>query len=319
MSNRSDFSGQTRPVNRLCLMQNAARRSHAVSNPWSPAAPLAPLARVRLPLPNPNPIVEDYSTRALSYPEDKLVACAGIAEAFGRALGSKTEYLAGLWRDSLLWDLLWTVAPFSRSLDRRGDARAPSWSWAATDYPVDFRPYFMMRDGDAPCLQGEGHEELAEVVECVVTLQDPALPFGRVTGGHLILRAPVLGPYEVEALHYQQTDHLMLDEGYGRDSDQASVQPSLWLIPLVFVSFNSHKSRLVHCLAVRPQAEEPDVCASSASGSRLEKVYRRVGAYSLLDSEDGGDEVLTHVGMLNSLRSEIDEQWTVPRTEIKLV
>ncbi|KAJ8456413.1 hypothetical protein ONZ51_g12143 [Trametes cubensis] len=237
-------------------------------------------------------IVEDYSTRALSYSEDKLVACAGIAEAFGRALGSKTEYLAGLWRDSLLWDLLWTVAPFSRSLDRRGDALAPSWSWAATDYPVDFRPYFMMRDGDAPCLQGEGHEELAEVVECVVTLQDPALPFGRVTGGHLILRAPVLGPYEVEALHYQQTDHLMLDEGYGRD-----------------VVFD----------ALRPQAEEPDVCASSASGSRLEKVYRRVGAYSLLDSEDGGDEVLTHVGMLNSLRSEIDEQWTVPRTEIKLL
>ncbi|KAH9889093.1 heterokaryon incompatibility protein-domain-containing protein [Cubamyces lactineus] len=263
-------------------------------------------------------IVEDYSTRALSYPEDKLVACAGIAEAFGRALGPKADYLAGLWRDSLLWDLLWTVAPFSRSLGRCGDARAPSWSWAATDYPVDFRPYFMMRDGDAPSLQGQEQEELAEVVDCVVTLQDPALPFGSFTGGHLVLHAPVLGPYEMEALHYQQTDHLMLDEGYGCDSDQVRAQPSLWLVPLVFVSFSSRKSRLVHCLAVRPQTEEPNVCASSASGGCLEKVYRRVGAYSLLDSEEGGDEVLTHL-QVDSLRSKIDGQWIVPRMEIKLI
>ncbi|KAH9889097.1 heterokaryon incompatibility protein-domain-containing protein [Cubamyces lactineus] len=45
-------------------------------------------------------IVQDYTRRALSEPSDKLVACAGLAEEFARVL--RSEYLAGLWRDSLL-------------------------------------------------------------------------------------------------------------------------------------------------------------------------------------------------------------------------
>ncbi|KAJ8462410.1 hypothetical protein ONZ51_g10918 [Trametes cubensis] len=36
-------------------------------------------------------VVLEYSWRFLSYPEDKLVACAGLAEAFGNALGPRTE------------------------------------------------------------------------------------------------------------------------------------------------------------------------------------------------------------------------------------
>ncbi|KAH9901680.1 heterokaryon incompatibility protein-domain-containing protein [Cubamyces lactineus] len=50
-------------------------------------------------------IVCDYSRRSLSNPSDKLIALSGLAGMLAPVLGP--DYLAGLWRDSLLMDLLW--------------------------------------------------------------------------------------------------------------------------------------------------------------------------------------------------------------------
>ncbi|KAJ8462322.1 hypothetical protein ONZ51_g10976 [Trametes cubensis] len=50
-------------------------------------------------------IVRDYSRRSLTNPSDKLTAFAGLAQMFAPMLGP--DYLAGLWRGSLLNDLLW--------------------------------------------------------------------------------------------------------------------------------------------------------------------------------------------------------------------
>ncbi|KAJ8474943.1 hypothetical protein ONZ51_g6891 [Trametes cubensis] len=125
--------------------------------------------------------VEDYSRRSLSDPSDKLVACAGLAEMFARVL--RSEYLAGLWRDSLLRDLLWERCLYSDrqtlgpepSGHPRG-YRAPSWSWASTDVAVNF-------------MTSSNGEPLVEVVECTVTLKDKTLlPFGPVIDGSLVLR-----------------------------------------------------------------------------------------------------------------------------------
>jgi len=52
-------------------------------------------------------IVTDYSARCMTVPSDKLPALAGLARAFAQARGGgNDEYLAGLWRGSLLDDLL---------------------------------------------------------------------------------------------------------------------------------------------------------------------------------------------------------------------
>ncbi len=50
-------------------------------------------------------VVGDYSRRAASVASDKLVACAAVMERFGRVL--RSEYLAGLWRETLLADMIW--------------------------------------------------------------------------------------------------------------------------------------------------------------------------------------------------------------------
>ena len=73
-------------------------------------------------------IVQDYTRRALSEPSDKLIACAGLAEEFARVL--RSEYLAGLWSDSLFEDLLWVRSSLCLP---RPSYRAPSWTWASVD------------------------------------------------------------------------------------------------------------------------------------------------------------------------------------------
>ncbi|EIW59349.1 HET-domain-containing protein, partial [Trametes versicolor FP-101664 SS1] len=124
-------------------------------------------------------VLGDYSRRTTSLPSDKLVACGAVAEQFHRVL--RSDYLAGVWRDSLLLDLLWCAAQ-GEHLYRPATYRAPSWSWAAVEGELSWRAggpgEMMILDEDV----------FAKVVRCEVSLEDAALPFGRVTGGSLILR-----------------------------------------------------------------------------------------------------------------------------------
>ncbi|KAH9849259.1 heterokaryon incompatibility protein-domain-containing protein [Lenzites betulinus] len=127
-------------------------------------------------------IVPDYTARAIGVPADKLVAFGAVAEMFQRVL--RTEYLAGLWRNTLLLDLSWSkgvshIVQYPRPVAYR----APSWSWASVDgeVVVDAAVYAKYEDA------------VAEIVECVVVLENAQLPFERVAGGFLVLHAPILG------------------------------------------------------------------------------------------------------------------------------
>ncbi|KAI1788950.1 HET-domain-containing protein [Ganoderma leucocontextum] len=127
--------------------------------------------------------VGDYTHRAVANPADKLVAFASVAELFGRTW--ETEYLAGLWRATLVQDLLW-YKTFETRYARPDAYRAPSFSWAAVDgrvmaYSVDDR-----LDPDAE------DTEACEVVSCEVATATPLLPFGKVASGTLTLRAVLL-------------------------------------------------------------------------------------------------------------------------------
>lgn len=74
-------------------------------------------------------LIGTYSRGDLTRIGDKLIAIAGVAQAVQEATGF--TYLAGLWAEHLLLNLLWFVR---RGPGRRPAAyRAPSWSWAALD------------------------------------------------------------------------------------------------------------------------------------------------------------------------------------------
>jgi hypothetical protein len=72
--------------------------------------------------------VVDYSRMELSHQEDLFPAISGIAKSIKEVTGWK--YVAGLWKETLITDLVWrTEKP--RTAARCKDWRAPTFSWAS--------------------------------------------------------------------------------------------------------------------------------------------------------------------------------------------
>jgi hypothetical protein len=122
-------------------------------------------------------IVQEYSNRMMTVPVDKLIAISGIANEFQKVLDD--EYLAGLWKGDLLFELLWSRTKQKKDIKPRPTGyRAPSWSWASVDSKVDWA-WARKRHGKMQARLLEAHLELAS----------PLLPFGAVTSGYMKLRA----------------------------------------------------------------------------------------------------------------------------------
>ncbi|OTB20747.1 hypothetical protein K445DRAFT_18019 [Daldinia sp. EC12] len=73
--------------------------------------------------------IEDYSRRSLTRITDRLPALAGLAVRLNRETGAM--YLAGIWKNALMQDLLWYRLPTDTPLVICSPYVAPSWSWAS--------------------------------------------------------------------------------------------------------------------------------------------------------------------------------------------
>lgn len=74
-------------------------------------------------------LVEQSTARDLTYAEDRLL----VMDRFSRLLN--TQYLAGLWRNNLINDMLWHCndrASSAAETIRFPPSHTPSWSWGAT-------------------------------------------------------------------------------------------------------------------------------------------------------------------------------------------
>ncbi|WYZ36519.1 hypothetical protein EsH8_II_000025 [Colletotrichum jinshuiense] len=77
-------------------------------------------------------LLRQYTGCALTKPDDRLVAMAGIAQLYQQH--TRDQYMAGLWKSRLLEGLDWVVVdPVAQPAN---SSRAPSWSWAAVDSAV---------------------------------------------------------------------------------------------------------------------------------------------------------------------------------------
>jgi hypothetical protein len=119
-------------------------------------------------------VVVEYSRRDLTVASDKLPALAGMAEEFQRLTGD--TYLAGLWKNNLCFDLMWSPNPAIR-LIKPATWRAPSWSWASIENVVSF-------DKVTP-----DSKPLARIVHCETKPRSQLVPFGEVTSGLLEISA----------------------------------------------------------------------------------------------------------------------------------
>ncbi|KAL1874521.1 hypothetical protein Daus18300_003540 [Diaporthe australafricana] len=83
-------------------------------------------------------VLRPYSSRRLTKPTDKLVALSALASLFQARF--KGNYLAGLWREDLLRELLWVTRASDKGRSESSDA--PSWSWASASMNGQWGPSF---------------------------------------------------------------------------------------------------------------------------------------------------------------------------------
>lgn len=79
-------------------------------------------------------IVGQFSGADLTYSSDRLPALSGIAARQLQVTGD--QYLAGMWRESLVTQLMWGL---TGEPSPRPKWRAPTWSWASIDGKVGYR------------------------------------------------------------------------------------------------------------------------------------------------------------------------------------
>ncbi|KAK4236599.1 heterokaryon incompatibility protein-domain-containing protein [Achaetomium macrosporum] len=138
-------------------------------------------------------VVEQYTRCSLSEPSDKLIALSGVANYYQAQLVDDNRYLAGLWQKTFVEELAWMrwSGSYYMAGCRAKEYRAPSWSWAAIDYPVKFvwhRAY---------------DRALAKLIDVQTNLIDPANKTGGVRAGTAILRGKLTEVYwERDAMHH---------------------------------------------------------------------------------------------------------------------
>ncbi|KAJ4129772.1 hypothetical protein NW768_006741 [Fusarium equiseti] len=126
-----------------------------------------------------NDLLQYYSRRELTFLLDQLPALSGVASRIYEA--TKSQYLAGIWEDSLPTSLCWVQEDDNdEALPLPNEYLAPSWSWASVVRGVEF-----------PI------ERTISRFESAITIVEakchvPGLnPFGRVSDGYLKLRGKV--------------------------------------------------------------------------------------------------------------------------------
>ncbi|KAL1389282.1 heterokaryon incompatibility protein-domain-containing protein [Phyllosticta capitalensis] len=116
-------------------------------------------------------VVTEYSRLSLTRASDRLPAMAGIAK-LTQTIRCNDEYLAGLWKNSLIEDLLWST--WGRR--SRNTSLAPSWSWACMDkvdmgYDPIFEEYFTMASFISAELRPDGPDAYLNVPSGSLTVE----------------------------------------------------------------------------------------------------------------------------------------------------
>ncbi|PMD22592.1 HET-domain-containing protein [Hyaloscypha hepaticicola] len=137
-------------------------------------------------------VLTDYTKRALTVPSDKLVALSAVAQRFAERArgGSYLTYLAGIWLEHLPFGLLWyndndddASESQSHPTSRASSWRAPSWSWASMDGPLNF---FRLANGDSGQSKLDMNGPL-EIINYRVQLKFDNAPYAGVVKAELEL------------------------------------------------------------------------------------------------------------------------------------
>jgi hypothetical protein len=124
--------------------------------------------------------IVQYTGRKFTFPIDKLQAIAAVATRYADQRVSDL-YLAGLWRNTLLHDLLWLVKHPEQN-QRVKSGTVPTWSWASVTGGVAYADMnsVLIRPVNASHVvdvsyRVEGPHMTGKIRETAITLQAPVL------------------------------------------------------------------------------------------------------------------------------------------------
>lgn len=159
-----------------------------------------------------NDAIATYTRSSLTYSRDKLVAINGIVKEI--AALCKDESLAGLWSRHLVHFLPWKEYGFrDNSSVRPPEYRAPSWSWASVDSPVEI-----------PEMDLETCARVKDAYTSHASHDDT----GELNGGWLLIQGPLLKAWS----WYTATSHNIKPWKYNEmwffiDGEQVEVEAQL--------------------------------------------------------------------------------------------
>jgi hypothetical protein len=169
-----------------CRHMLLQQRLHPVAGPTVPSqARLGPVMHGGDAVRHWHTLVQDYSARAFTRYEDRLVALAGVAQICSPRINAR--YLAGLWSSHFAYGLSWHSTGVASSRPAmEGGPRHPTWSWASWNYGVTWEGRELAEFGSAPAgfvlekaaldLHETARREFSPVKSCPITVRGRAAP-----------------------------------------------------------------------------------------------------------------------------------------------
>ena len=129
-------------------------------------------------------VVEEITSRDITYWTDRLPALSGLAAKRQQATGDK--YLAGLWKGNLKTELLWQVEDQENPIRLPKPDNVPTWSWSTVSGAVRFpRRSFGLNSFESHMPSPIGNEVVIVEADVEVIGENP---FGRVKSGYITLQ-----------------------------------------------------------------------------------------------------------------------------------
>lgn len=209
-------------------------------------------------------LLHTYTRCGITQAQDKLIALAGIATRVHETL--QDQYLAGIWRSWLMYDLCWHVDFTSQGkpAQRLDFYRAPSWSWASMEGPVNLGGSVLIHPSASLACEvlGVGSEPISK-----------ANPFGAVRTAKMTTRGrlaqftvrddPLLKSSPVEW-------HRMSSAGAARFSVNEIPIPRMGIAAVFDNALATPPDTGIWCFAVRREEHEvEDLCSDLEEDAAL--------------------------------------------------
>jgi hypothetical protein len=186
-----------------------------------------------------NHLVNHYSKCDLTKAEDKLIALAGVASRIEAA--RQDQYIAGLWKSTLLTDLAWTAFCGLRKRQEETAFRAPSWSWLSLEAEVDFAKDRSVAGYFAevrayPDISGVGSS--AFLARGTISISSVLLPLGNIEHGKEGVKSFSVADFVFEDGHGEEETHLDLVAPLSEHKQL--VEQGIFVMPLYYSQTRIH-------------------------------------------------------------------------------